>query len=196
MGQRGPKPLPANVHRLRGNASKRPIIDGEVQPDVEIPGLPKHLLPEARKFWKRVTPELETLRLIAKIDQAAISLVCQWWAWWVYHDMQLQRDINLAQQKRKEWEAVEERKLAEHEARSEQYTPLPWIGGDGYMLPTPNGSFTYNPHWVGAHKAADKLDKALASFGMSPSSRGRVTPGRLQMNLPGIEPPKGGFDAL
>ncbi len=185
MGARGPKPLPPNVHRLRGNPGKRPLNDGEVQPDIEIPDCPKHLLPEARRFWRRLTPELEKLGLVAKIDQAALAQVCQWWAWWVWHDSQLQRDIARAAEKRAAWEAKPEN------------AEVPYAGGDGYMLPTPNGSFTYNPHWVGAHKASDKLDKALASFGMSPSSRGRVTPSSRTLPLPGMDPaPSDGFKSL
>ena len=198
MGARGPKPLPANVHRLRGNPSRLSAsqLRDSVEPEIEIPDLPKHLLPEARKFWKRITPELEKLGLISKIDQAAMAQACQWWAWWVWHDSLLQRDIKVAAEKHAAWGAAEERTRLAAEARGEQYAPAPWIGGDGYQVPTPNGSFTYNPHWVGAHKASDKLDKALASFGMSPSSRGRVTPSSRQMPLPGMEEPKGGFAAL
>ena len=51
MGARGPKPLPANVHLLRGNPSKLSNADlvDALQPEVEIPNCPRHLLPEARK---------------------------------------------------------------------------------------------------------------------------------------------------
>jgi P27 family predicted phage terminase small subunit len=189
--------MPANVRLLHGNASRRPIPDGEVHPDIAIPHCPKHLLPEARKFWKRITPELEKLGLIALIDQAAISQVCQWWAWWVWHDSLLQRDIKIAAEKREAWETAEEAKRIAAAAAGNQYNPLPWTGGDGYQVPTVNGNLTYSPHWVGAHKASDKLDKALASFGMSPSSRGRVTPSSRTLPLPGMpEAPRGGFNAL
>lgn len=198
MGQRGPKPLPANVHLLRGNASRRPLEElREVNPPVEIPGIPKHLLPEARKFWKRLTPLLAELSLVAKIDQAALALVCQEWAWYVWNDEALQRDVKFAAQKRAEFEAVEQKLAEEAAARGEQYQQKPWSGGDGVMIPTPNGSFTYNPHWVARKQHARDLDRYLASFGMSPSSRGRVTPSTRQLNLPGVgEPPKDGFGAL
>ena len=194
MGARGPKPLPANVHRLHGNPGKRPLNDGEVQPDVEIPDCPKHLLPEARKFWRRLTPELEQLGLVSRIDQAALSLACQEWGWLVWHETLLQRDVKLASERAAAWAVLEEKKRAEAETRGEQYAPLPWTGGDGFTMPTPNGSFTYNAHWVGRNKHALLLDKFLASFGMSPSSRGRVTPSSRQLALPGVgEAPTGGF---
>ena len=93
MGARGPKPLPANVHLLRGNPSKLPLGDlvDALQPEVEIPHCPRHLLPEARKEWKRITPELERYGLISKLDRGALSLYCQAWARWVWAEEQLQR---------------------------------------------------------------------------------------------------------
>ncbi len=187
MGVRGPKPAPANVHYLRGNPSKLRLdeLTGTVQPDVEIPGCPKHLLPEAKKFWKRIAPELEKLGLVAQIDVAALALVCQEWAWLVWHENLLQRDVKLAAEKRAAWEAIPEN------------AEKPWAGGDGFTIPTPNGSWQYSPHWVARNKHAVYLDKFLASFGMSPSSRGRVTAGNTrQLDLPGVEKPTGGFEAL
>jgi phage terminase small subunit len=193
MGQRGPKPLPKNVLALRGSwrANVGPQ-DGTVTPDIEIPGCPKHLLPEARKEWKRITPLLEGLGLIAKIDRAALSLYCQEWAWWVWHDDALQRAVKIAAEKRAAWEA----KRNESTERGVELTDgAEWTGGDGFMIPTPNGNLTYSPHWVARNKAADRVDKFLASFGMSPSARGRVTASNRTGYLPGMEP-KGGFDAL
>lgn len=168
MGERGPKPMPNNVHRLLGNPSKKPLnqLLDSVSPDVEIPGCPKHLLPEARKEWKRITPELEKLRLIAKIDRAALSLYCQSWARWVWAEQMLARA-----------QASAAAKMAEAESRGEQY-----CGGDGYVVATPNGHLGYSPHWVIANRAMDQVDKFLASFGLSPSSRSRVTPS-AQMDM-------------
>ena len=82
MGQRGPKPLPANVHLLRGNPSKKSAaqLRDAISPDVEIPACPRHLGAEARKEWKRISVELEKLGLIAQIDRAALSMYCTAWA--------------------------------------------------------------------------------------------------------------------
>ncbi len=79
MGQRGPKAMPANVHLLRGNPSKKSFAElaGEVHPEVEIPGCPKHLLPEARKEWRRIGLELQKLGLISKLDRTALGMYCQ-----------------------------------------------------------------------------------------------------------------------
>jgi P27 family predicted phage terminase small subunit len=81
MGQRGPKPLPANVHMLRGNPSKLSSdrLRDSVAPEVEIPNAPKHLQGEALKEWKRIGVELEKLGLVSKIDRAALSMYCTAW---------------------------------------------------------------------------------------------------------------------
>ncbi|MEW8027826.1 MAG: phage terminase small subunit P27 family [Candidatus Thiodiazotropha sp.] len=92
MGQRGPKPLPANVHLLNGNPSKKKaseLVDA-VRPDVEIPDAPAHLLPEAKIEWYRITPELEKLGLISKLDRAALAAYCQSYARWVQADTKIQ----------------------------------------------------------------------------------------------------------
>lgn len=160
MGARGPRPLPANVHLLRGNPSKKAagdLVDG-FEPEIEIPGCPKHLMPEARKEWKRIGPELERYGLISKIDRAALSLYCQAWARLVWAEEQLQRAAAIAAEKAAEAAALGK----------------VWDGGDGYTIPTPNGHTQYSPHWVIANKAADQVDKFLQAFGMSPSSRSRV----------------------
>lgn len=196
MGARGPKPLPANVHRLRNNPSKKPLheLTGVIEPEVEIPNCPKHLLPEAKKEWRRIGPELEKLGLVSKIDRPALALYCQAWAWLVWHENLLQRDINLVAAKQAEHDSRELERSAKAAEAGETYVPLAWTGGDGFMLPTPNGSFTYNPHWVARNKHAAEVDKFLASFGMSPSSRGRVTPSSNQMSLfPQGEAAKGTF---
>lgn len=189
MGQRGPRTLPANVLALRGGSAylqKRLAEEGgAVQPDIAIPGCPKHLLPEAHKEWKRIGPELEVLGLISRIDRAALALYCQEYAWWVWHELALQRDVKICAEKQAAFLADPANK------------DVPWVGGDGFMLPTPNGSWAYNPHWVARNKHALYVDKFLASFGMSPSARGRVTASTNQLPLPGMdEKSKEGFNAL
>jgi len=186
MGARGPKPLPANVHMLRGNPSKLAVgqLLDSLQPEIEIPGCPPHLLPEARKEWRRISPELERYGLISKLDRSALALYCQAWARWVWAELQLKRAMALAEEKR-----------AAAEAKGEIYT-----GGDGMTVPTPNGHMTYSPHWVIANKAMEQVNKYLANFGLDPASRGRVNPSNhLQRPLPGMGDDDGdgaGFGAL
>jgi len=186
MGQRGPKPLPANVHLLHGNPSKKPLADliDSLQPEIEVPSFPKHLWMEARKEWKRIAPELMRYGLISKLDRAALALYCQAWARKDWAEQQLTREMNLAAGLRAEFEATEAAKSAAALAQGTSYVPAPWTGGDGFMIPTPNGSWSYSPYWVAANKAGDQVEKFLTAFGLSPSSRGRVNPSsRLQPDL-------------
>jgi P27 family predicted phage terminase small subunit len=85
MGLRGPTPLPNNVHRLRGNPSKKTsaqLID-EIRPETKIPECPSHLSSIAKLEWDRVSPELEKLRIISEIDRAALAVYCQAYSRWV-----------------------------------------------------------------------------------------------------------------
>lgn len=170
MGQRGPKALPSNVHILHGNPSKKPAahLMDSLQPEIEIPGCPPHLFQEAKKEWKRITPELQRYGLISRLDRSALALYCQSWAMLVYAEQQLKRSMALAQQKREEVEA-----------KGEVYA-----GGDGMVIMTTNGNMVYSPYWVMANRAREQVDKFQANFGLSPSSRGRVNPSNfLQGNL-------------
>lgn len=46
-------------------------------PELGIPEAPDWLSEEALKEWTRITEELETIGLIAKIDQALLAMYCQ-----------------------------------------------------------------------------------------------------------------------
>ena len=161
MARPGPKPLPANVHMLRGNASKKPLgaILDEFRPEVEIPDFPSWIWPEAKKEWKRIATELERYGLISKLDRAALVLYCQAWAKMVWAERALTRAMKLAEDAR-----------AEAEGKGLEYT-----GGDGLMVKTANGNFTYSHHWVVGKHAASEVKRYLDLFGLSPSARSRVT---------------------
>lgn len=158
----GPKPLPSNVHQLRGNPSKKSIgsLFDELRPEVEIPGSPSWIWPEAKKEWKRIAFELERYGLVSKLDRAALVLYCQAWAKMVWAEQQLTRAMKHAQEAQ-----------AQAEAEGREYT-----GGDGMMVKTSNGNFTYSHYWVVGRHAAAEVRRYLDLFGLSPSSRSRVTP--------------------
>lgn len=161
MGRRGPPPLPGNVHVLRGNASKKPLgaLLDEFQPEVEIPTFPSWIWPEAKKEWKRISTELERYGLISRLDRAAMVLYCQAWAKMVWAENQLSRAMKRADEAR-----------TAAEANGEEYT-----GGDGLMVKTANGNFTYSHHWVVGRHAASEVRRYLDLFGLSPSARARVS---------------------
>lgn len=160
MGTRGPQPLPNNVHLLRGNPSKKSAAEllDDFNPEVEIPSAPKWIWPEARKEWRRIGNELQRYGLVSKLDRAALVLYCQAWAKLVWAETMLSRAMALAEEKRQEAEAKGE----------------VWKGGDGIMVPSPNGALVYSHHWVVQRRAAQEVHWYLQSFGLSPASRGRV----------------------
>ena len=156
----GPRPLPANVHILRGNPSKKNYADllGEFQPEVELPDFPSWIWPEAKKEWKRIGPLLVKDGLVAKHDRAALTLYCQAWAKWVWHERMLNREMAKAEA---------DRELAEKNGEA-------YEGGDGIMVKTANGNFTYSHHWVAGRRAESSVKQYLEFFGLSASSRGGV----------------------
>ena len=181
----GPKPLPSNVHILKSNPSKLPAAQlmDSLQPEIEIPGCPPHLLAEAKKEWKRITPELEKYGLISTLDRAALASYCQTWAMKAFADKALNRAMTLAA-----------RKAAEAEARGEEYE-----GGDGMVIYTKAGNQIYSPHYLISKNLTYMLDRLLANFGLSPAARGRVNPSnRLQKDLFGDDPdmPGSGFGQI
>ena len=161
MGRSGPRPLPSNVHTLRGNPSKKPLgqLLGEFKPEVEIPDFPSWIWPEAKKEWKRIAFELERYGLVSKLDRSALVLYCQAWAKMVWAERMLSRAMKAAD---------EAREKAEKEG-------LEYTGGDGLMVKTAGGNFTYSHHWVVGKHAASELKRYLDLFGLSPSARTRVT---------------------
>lgn len=161
MGQRGPKSLPANVHQLRGNPSKKPlaVLLDEFKPEVEIPNFPSWIWPEAKKEWKRISVELLRYGLVTKLDRAALVLYCQAWAKMVWAETMLARAMKAAEDARQTAEAQN----------------LEYTGGDGLMIKTAGGNFTYSHHWVVGKQASSEVRRYLDLFGLSPSARSRVT---------------------
>jgi P27 family predicted phage terminase small subunit len=154
-----------------------------LQPEIELPGVPAHLLPEAKKEYRRIKDELLRYGLVSKIDRAALCLYLQSWAELVYAEKMLARKMKAAQ-----------KKMDEAEAACQEYT-----GGDGMTEVTTNGNVIYSPWWVIANKMRGQVDKFLSNFGMSPSSRGRVSPSNhLQRDLfdDGEGKTAGGFGAI
>jgi P27 family predicted phage terminase small subunit len=148
-GQRGPKPLPSNVHMLRGNASKKPLaslLDDVVRPDVEIPDRPAHLEGEAAAEWDRLAPHLQSLGLISQIDRAALVGYCDTWGEYVW--------------------AVERIRVMNAEDAS---------GERGRVWDTPSGYKQISVLQQIRNRSLEQMKSFLAMFGMSPSDRSRVT---------------------
>lgn len=182
--------MPANVHLLRGNPSKKPIaaLLDEFKPEVEMPDFPGWLWPEAKKEWKRIAPLLEKYGLVSQLEREPLVVLCQAWAKYVWAERMLARSRATAEKEREEFDADEERLAAQAKDRGESYARRPWTGGDGVMVPTPNGSLQYSHYWVVSTRASRELQSLWPGFGILPSSRGRVTLSDNYPFLPGMEP--------
>ncbi len=77
---RGRKPKPTALKKLEGNPGKRALNKKEPKPDAGIPECPDHLQGTARTEWKRITQELHKLKLISRVDRAALAICCSAWA--------------------------------------------------------------------------------------------------------------------
>lgn len=143
---RGRKPLPTRLKLVTGNPGNRPLNLAEPRPDVDLPDMPRHLVGEAAKEWKRISRELVKLGLLTRIDRAALSLYCTQWARHVAAERQIAR--------------LHELMLEDPEAGLVDRTP------QGYRIQSV---------WLQiSNKAFENCVKILAEFGMSPSSRSRV----------------------
>lgn len=169
MGARGPKPLPANVHLLRGNASKKSLgaLIDEFRPDVEIPNCPAVLWPEAKKEWRRLAAELQRYGLISKLDRGTLAMCCQEWARWQWAEAKI-AEANKADPK----------------------------GEAGMIEVAQSGYRMHSVYLQISVKAEERYEKLKSCFGLSPADRTRVTPSDPQLSLPLDSAPSGGFAAL
>ncbi|MFT4171768.1 MAG: phage terminase small subunit P27 family [Rhodocyclaceae bacterium] len=87
----GRKPLPANVHVLQGNASKRSAasLTDTLRPPTATPAAPAHLSDDARAEWDRVTPLLAAMGLIAEMYMTPLAVYCQAWGRYVAAERKL-----------------------------------------------------------------------------------------------------------
>lgn len=225
MGERGPKPLPANVHLMRGNASKKPLaalLDDVVRPEVAVPEAPGHLGAEARAEWERITGHLQALGLIAEIDRAALTGYCVAWGRHVEAELRI-AELDDEHQAMLEARAVAQASAAANEAsgpagpaetrsaREGEPAPAPAAAASrkltareraerpGHIGTTPSGYQQISVWLQISNRSLEQCEKFLSHFGMSPALRARVTASDpRQPELPGVEPKpqEGGWGAF
>src|SRR3982074_136570 len=77
---------------LTGNPGKRRLNnEDEPRPDANIPECPPELGPVARAEWDRLVDELAVLRMLTKLDRAALAAYCGAYALWAEATVQLQK---------------------------------------------------------------------------------------------------------
>ncbi len=169
-GSRGPLPKPAALKLLEGNPGKRSLnLSDGINPMHQIPSVPKHLGIEARKEWKRITPELLELGLITGLDRAALALYCQA----VGRLSELETAFN---------------GMVDRFVEVEKLTYADAVYKASYSV-TPSGYVQQSVivQLLGKHR--EQVNRYLMHFGLSPAARGRVQASNyVQPSLPGMEP--------
>lgn len=81
MGDRGPRPTPSNLLKLRGSrlADRNP---DEPTPSRELPDAPDWLDDDAAAMWDWLRPRLAEMRVGREIDSNALGRYCHLWARW------------------------------------------------------------------------------------------------------------------
>ena len=80
---KGAKPKATVLKLITGNPGRRPLNPKEAKPPAVIPDPPEMMKGAALDEWKRVTPLLADVGLIAKLDRAIIAAYCMAWARWI-----------------------------------------------------------------------------------------------------------------
>ncbi|RAH37420.1 phage terminase small subunit P27 family [Halomonas sp. SL1] len=144
----GRKPLPANVHAIRGNPSKLPAHElaggqgSQPQIQAEIPPCPAFLSKDAKGEWKRIAKDLQTLGLISKLDRGELAVYCQAWS---------------------DWKRAREK--------------ITQLEDSGFVETTPSGYKQMSAWMQLANRAEERMRKAGSSFGLNPSARASLGPG-------------------
>lgn len=161
MGERGPKPLPATLHLLKGNPSKKPIaaLLGELKPEIEIPDCPEFLWEEARAEWSRLGVELFKYGLVSQLDRGLMAWGCQEWARWSWA----------------------EKKISE----ANKADPS---GEAGLIDKAPSGYRMPSVYLQISRRSMENYETVCKHFGMSPGTRSRVIMSDNQPWLPGMNP--------
>jgi P27 family predicted phage terminase small subunit len=78
---RGRKPAPTPLKIMKGEQKSRINMDAPAPPPGR-PERPKDLDPKARAEWDRVIPLLEEMRVISRVDGAALAVYCRAYSTW------------------------------------------------------------------------------------------------------------------
>lgn len=140
----GRPPKPTRLKVIEGNPGRRPLNANEPKPEIALPDPPISLKGLAREEWDAMAQELYKLKLLSKIDRAALAAYCQAWA--IFNS------------------AVET--LNDMAARDEL--------SHGVMIKTKSGNVIQNPVVGTINKAARDMVRFASEFGMTPSARARI----------------------
>lgn len=155
---RGRKPKPTVLKLVQGNPGRRPLTLDEFRPQAEIPPCPVHLKGEALAEWERVTGLLHSCGMLSAADRGALAMLCTLWDRYVTAETMIDT--------------------------ARQASPA----SGGMFMKSPNGFPIQSPWLAVSNKAIEQYKTMCAEFGLTPSSRVRVTPATNQGDLFGSQP--------
>ena len=158
---RGRKPLPTHLKIVRGTERKDRVNDREPKPDADKVSPPPHLTGEALQHFLELAPELLELGVLTNLDVDLLAEYCEVWA--IHVDVK--RKIDRAN--------AEARTLAELAVWDDELPDLP--KGDGRIDVFRNGTRQQSVNYQIFNRTLDQMQKLGAEFGLSPSSRTRIT---------------------
>lgn len=146
MAVRGPKPMPKGFQVLQGGRSLAATNDvPEPSRPTELPAAPAFLKGLAAEEWERVIGDLYSTGVYANIDQNMLAAYCIAYARW--RTIEADLDVMAAQD------------AAAH----------------GVLIKTTNGNVIQNPMLGAATTALKNMERLAAEFGLTPSSRTRLS---------------------
>lgn len=154
----GRKPKPTALKKLQGNPGKRELNAREPQAPRGVPACPEFLTERGRRGWASLAPTLDEMGVLTMADATALSLLCDAWA-----------------------EYLDAREVVNGEGMTYATRTEGKDGADGSVM------YRKRPEVEIAQDAWRRVMKALAEFGLTPSSRSRI-------KLPGLPDPVDPFD--
>ena len=142
---RGPKPKPTAIKIIEGRRSHRPLPVNEPQAPPGMPEIPDYLDDLALEEWEEMAAGLVAMGVLARTDKAVFSTYCV--------NFSIVRRARLGLQA-----------LFEKSSRPES----------ALIYPDSKGILRPNPLLRVAADAEDRLLKAAAELGMTPSARARL----------------------
>ena len=142
----GRKPKPTNLKIIEGNPGRRPLNKNEPKPPPVAPECPEWLSDKAKEEWARAAPTLERLGLLTELDRVAFAGYCQNYAKW-----------------------VEAEKFLKEKGNTYGYSKKDERGN------TISVYIAQFPQVAIARQCMEQLIKLCAEFGLTPSSRGRMS---------------------
>ncbi|MFU0964058.1 phage terminase small subunit P27 family [Kluyvera ascorbata] len=145
----GPPKTPTHLRLVRGNPSKRPINNNEPQPPKGGPPVPKHFDKQGKYWFKRMAEELDAIGVISQLDARALELLVEAYTEYRHHCETLDREgYTYAVYSDDDADEGKEREI-----RMIKPHPAAMMKADAWK----------------------RLRAMLAEFGMTPSSRSKVS---------------------